>query len=238
MFWHFRPYAIENTNPFALTYMSRLFTHTSSPRGGDIPGNSWWGCAARFSKSWPYFRPKNIIFHTRFQTCPLKSIPQVSGIWIKSQQILFGWTFCKVHSFFYVNVLHVTIRSRKVMQITYLHDQTVDVSSGRAVWNIDMYQSCCNTRLCCKYVTSSNAVTYLHILRYCVDDYVHVLLISLKWKQPFLLQNVTFVAVRIYDGYDSLLCGSLPRRRLRGRLTLCVLRFHFLELWYFASVQF
>ena len=124
------------------------------------------------------------------------------------------------------------------MQITYLHDQTVDVSSGRAVWNIDMYQSCCNTRLCCKYVTSSNAVTYLHILRYCVDDYVHVLLISLKWKQPFLLQNVTFVAVRIYDGYDSLLCGSLPRRRLRGRLTLWVLRFHFLELWYFASVQF
>ena len=33
-----------------------------SPR--DSPGNSWWGCAARFSKSWPYFRPKNIIFHT------------------------------------------------------------------------------------------------------------------------------------------------------------------------------
>ena len=64
-----------------------------------------------------------------------------------------------------------------------------------------MYQSCCNTRLCCKYVTSSNAVTYLHILRYGVDDYVHVLLISLKWEQPFLLQNVTFVAVRIYDGY-------------------------------------
>ena len=31
-------------------------------------------CAARFSKSWPYFRPKNVIFHTRFQTRPLKSI--------------------------------------------------------------------------------------------------------------------------------------------------------------------
>ena len=27
------------------------------------------------SKSWPYFRPKNVIFHTRFQTRPLKSIP-------------------------------------------------------------------------------------------------------------------------------------------------------------------
>ena len=57
------------------------------------------------------------------------------------------------------------------------------------------------------YVTSSNAVTCLHVLHYGVDDYVHVLLISLKWKQPFLLQNVTFVAVRIYDGYDSLPCG-------------------------------
>ena len=24
----------------------------------DTPRNSWWGFAARFSKSWPYFRPK------------------------------------------------------------------------------------------------------------------------------------------------------------------------------------
>ena len=40
--------------------------------GGGTPGNSWWGCAARFSKSWPYFRPKNVIFHTRFQ---MVSIP-------------------------------------------------------------------------------------------------------------------------------------------------------------------
>ena len=39
-----------------------------APRGGE---NSWWGCAARFSKSWPYFRPKNVIFHTRFLTWPL-----------------------------------------------------------------------------------------------------------------------------------------------------------------------
>ena len=33
------------------------------------------GCAARFSLSWPYFRPKHVIFHTRFKTWPLKSIP-------------------------------------------------------------------------------------------------------------------------------------------------------------------
>ena len=50
--------------------------------GGGTPGNSWWGCAARFFKSWPYFRPKTCRFphlfsdktskiHTRFQTWPL-----------------------------------------------------------------------------------------------------------------------------------------------------------------------
>ena len=42
---------------------------------GGTPGNSWRGCAARFFKSWPDFRPKNVIFHTRFRTRPLKSIP-------------------------------------------------------------------------------------------------------------------------------------------------------------------
>ena len=36
------------------------------------PGNSWWGCVARFSKSWPCCRPKNVIFHSRFQSRPLK----------------------------------------------------------------------------------------------------------------------------------------------------------------------
>ena len=45
------------------------------PRGGFTPGNSWWECATPFkSKSRPYFRPKNVVFHTRFQTRPLKSI--------------------------------------------------------------------------------------------------------------------------------------------------------------------
>ena len=43
--------------------------------GGVIPGNSWLRCASRFFKSRPDFRPKNIIFHTCFQTRPLKSIP-------------------------------------------------------------------------------------------------------------------------------------------------------------------
>ena len=35
--------------------------------------STWWGCAAQFSKSLSYFRPKNVIFHTRFQTWPLRN---------------------------------------------------------------------------------------------------------------------------------------------------------------------
>ena len=48
--------------------------HFSWSREG-TPRNSLCKCVARFSKSWPYFRPKNVIFHTRFQTRPLKFIP-------------------------------------------------------------------------------------------------------------------------------------------------------------------
>ena len=61
-----------------------FFVGYSRPRGrgGSTPGNSWWGCAARFSKSWPDFRPKKCNsphsfsdqtskIHTRFQTWPL-----------------------------------------------------------------------------------------------------------------------------------------------------------------------
>ena len=46
---------------------------TLSTRGGSIPGNSWWGCAAPFSKLWPHFRLKNVIIDTRFQTWPLRT---------------------------------------------------------------------------------------------------------------------------------------------------------------------
>ena len=42
---------------------------------GGIPGNFQWACATHFSKSWPRFSLKNVIFHTCFQTLPLKSIP-------------------------------------------------------------------------------------------------------------------------------------------------------------------
>ena len=60
--------------------MMTWFTPCSwSPEGGTT-GNSWWGCGARFSESWPYCRPKNVIFHIRFQTRSLKSIP-IFRIW-------------------------------------------------------------------------------------------------------------------------------------------------------------
>ena len=45
--------------------------------GGGTPGNSWLGCAAWFTKSWTYFRPKHVIFHTRFQisvTCKIYAL--------------------------------------------------------------------------------------------------------------------------------------------------------------------
>ena len=34
----------------------------NQPGGGGTPGSSWWGYAARFSKSWPYLGPKNCHF--------------------------------------------------------------------------------------------------------------------------------------------------------------------------------
>ena len=52
---------------------THLLTSTGElgkPPGG-TPRNSWWECAALFFKSWPDFRPKNVVYQTRFQTWPL-----------------------------------------------------------------------------------------------------------------------------------------------------------------------
>ena len=40
-----------------------------------VPGGGGGGGGLQFSKSWPYFRPKNFIFHIHFQTWPQKSLP-------------------------------------------------------------------------------------------------------------------------------------------------------------------
>ena len=62
-----------------------------SPEGGTT-GNSWWGCAARFSESRPYCRPKNCHFphpfsdqiskiHTHFRTWPNLACSRFSDSW-------------------------------------------------------------------------------------------------------------------------------------------------------------
>ena len=45
----------------------KLWDPVPPERGGEvIPGNSWWGCAAWFSKSLPYFRPQHWHFPQSF----------------------------------------------------------------------------------------------------------------------------------------------------------------------------
>ena len=62
-------------------------------RGVGTPGNSWWGCAARFSKSWNYFRPKNVIFHTLFQN--LRKFYIRKGSAPRSNPLLFIYHFLR-----------------------------------------------------------------------------------------------------------------------------------------------
>ena len=47
-----------------------LFTTWRKSLGG-TPGDSWWGWAALFFNSWPYFRKKKVIFQAFFQSWPL-----------------------------------------------------------------------------------------------------------------------------------------------------------------------
>ena len=73
-----------------------------------IPRNSWWGCAVRFSKSWSYFRPKNVIFHTRFsdpaskihtrfQTCSLRNYVVITQIREPTLWKNFLWSISNLH---------------------------------------------------------------------------------------------------------------------------------------------
>ena len=60
------------TSPLLVCFGKNFFTTGSATeyrRGGGRGG------ATRFSKPWPYFRPKYMIFQTPFQTWPQKSVP-------------------------------------------------------------------------------------------------------------------------------------------------------------------
>ena len=47
---------------------------------GGTPGNYRWECASQFSNPRPYFRPKNVIIHTRFQKWPLRNYVIITQI--------------------------------------------------------------------------------------------------------------------------------------------------------------
>ena len=60
---------MSNTQTANRKKKERKFSNTVGSGGGCTPKNlGWGGFAARFSKSLPYFTPKDVIFHTRFQT--------------------------------------------------------------------------------------------------------------------------------------------------------------------------
>ena len=67
--WH-RPHDLNAWNRLTLFSKMQLVLLLRI-LGGGVPPR----CAARFSKSWPDFRPKNVIFYPLFHTRSLKSIP-------------------------------------------------------------------------------------------------------------------------------------------------------------------
>ena len=77
---------------------------------GGTPGDSCGGGggAARFCKSWSFFRPQNVIFHTRFQTWPLKSRPVVSpGITIND--VIVSQSANRKISWNLLRISHITV---------------------------------------------------------------------------------------------------------------------------------
>ena len=55
----------ETVTVFCITYYLKKISWAGTP------GNSWWGWAAQFFNSWPYFKPKKfVIFHALFQSWP------------------------------------------------------------------------------------------------------------------------------------------------------------------------
>ena len=102
---------------------------------GGTAGNSWWWCAARFSKSWPYFRPKNFIFHTRFQTwrwsqkaalitCLHKTEIMSSLLRLKPQQIDFLKSFRILHFLIHMELKQRTFINNRSFFVNHTRFQT------------------------------------------------------------------------------------------------------------------
>ena len=87
-FRYVEPSFRQNVGPSSRKWIARCSTlliwlFIGNGGGGRNPKNSWWGCAARFAKSWPYFRPKNVIFTPVFR-------PRVLTICLGNPEILDG----------------------------------------------------------------------------------------------------------------------------------------------------
>ena len=114
---------------FTLHFPTNLVcTKKGRPRGGGgvTLWNSWWRCATRFSKSWPYFRPKKFSdlaskIHTRFQTWPPRNC-----IMLERQQRVFKIRFeFAYYFFFFIHLeLKLPIRSYSPSNTIYTRFQT------------------------------------------------------------------------------------------------------------------
>ena len=120
-----------------------------------IPGGSsrkiGWGCAARFLKPLPYFRPKSVIFPTLFQTWskiwyPISDMkpgawPEratscyctytVAGVNIKREMVLSP------------NDEEVANSSKKHTHIAYIRDYPPSGEGGGGEKRVADYESCC-----------------------------------------------------------------------------------------------
>ena len=94
---------------------------------GVTPGSFWWGCAVCSPNPWPYFRPKNVIFHTRFQIWPLGRDYVINMASIRTQKNSSNAFRIRVFLFpsysFGIETINTFIRSRSSLE-NYTRFQT------------------------------------------------------------------------------------------------------------------
>ena len=82
-------------------------------RGG-TPGNSWWRC--------PYFRPKNVIFHTRFQTWRWSQNATLH-VYIKQKLCYHCWDWNLNEKNFLKSISHITLSYSYGIETTHIDKQ-------------------------------------------------------------------------------------------------------------------